>query len=219
MASLLPGAPPVLIGGVSLDSRYVQSGDLYVALPGGATHGARFVDQAARAGAAAILTDPSGAELAQHSELPLVVVPDPRMAMAPLAAAVYGWPARELLMFGVTGTAGKTSTSFLVAAGLAAAGRQVGTIGTIGFSLGGERLTSSRTTVTTPEAPDLQALLGYLREHGADSVAMEAPPHAAALHRGDATTLDVGGFGDARRKLREALRFARAQYTRSSIDV
>lgn len=194
LADLFPGAPAVTLTGVSLDSRAVLPGDLYVALPGGATHGARFVETAVTSGAAAVLTDPAGRELAAAAAVPVVVVPDPRAAMAPAAAAVYRWPARNLAMFAVTGTTGKTSTSFLIAAGLGAAGGCVGTIGTIGFTLAGERLASARSTVTTPESPDLQGLLGYLVEHGADSVAMEVSSHALALHRVDAINFDIAGF-------------------------
>jgi UDP-N-acetylmuramoyl-L-alanyl-D-glutamate--2,6-diaminopimelate ligase len=192
--ALVPGADRALVTGVSLDSRTIQPGDLYVALPGQATHGANFAAQAVAAGASAVLTDPSGAALLAGIGVPVAVVPDPRTEMARVAADVYGRPGERLALYGVTGTAGKTSTTFLLAAGLAAAGHSVGTIGTIGFALDGTQLASPRTTVTTPESPDLQALLGYLAGRGADTVAMEVSSHALALHRVDGLVFDVAGF-------------------------
>lgn len=194
LSAILPGAADVRVTGVSLDSRAIRPGDLYVALPGQATHGARFAEQALAAGAAAVLTDADGAVLLAGLRVPVVVVPDPRGRMAAVAAEVYGRPGDRLALFGVTGTAGKTSTTFLLAAGLTAAGQRVGTIGTIGFALDGEQLVSGRTTVTTPESPDLQALLAYLAEHGADAIAMEVSSHALALHRVDGLVFDVAAF-------------------------
>lgn len=194
LRGLYPGAPDLTVSGVSIDSRSVSAGDLYVGLPGNLTHGARFATAAARAGAVAVLTDAAGAELAAGSGLPVVVASDPRGELARVAAAVYGRPGDRMTLFGVTGTTGKTSTTFLLAAGLAAAGHQVGTIGTIGFRLGQRQLASERTTVTTPEASDLQALLGYLAEQGTDAVAMEVSSHALALHRVDELRFAVAGF-------------------------
>ncbi|MCA0252115.1 MAG: UDP-N-acetylmuramoyl-L-alanyl-D-glutamate--2,6-diaminopimelate ligase [Actinobacteria bacterium] len=190
-----PAGGQTPISGVSADSRRVLPGDLYVALPGLTTHGARFSDAAIAAGAAAILTDADGAELLGGSPaVPVVVVADPRGELARLASEVYGRPSEELLMLGITGTAGKTSTVYLLEAGLAAAGLAVGTIGTIGFRLRGEALPAVRSTVTTPESPDLQALLAVMRERGAQAVAMEVSSHALALHRVDAIAFDVAGF-------------------------
>ena len=193
LAHLLPGASGVLTG-VAFDSRSVAPGDLYVGLPGARAHGASFAAQAAAAGALAVLTDAAGAALAEPAGLPVLTVDDPRAAMAPLAADVYGRPGEALDLFAVTGTNGKTSTVFLLEAALAALGRTVATIGTIGFRVAGRPLEVARTTVTTPEAPDLQALLAVLRERGADTVAMEVSSHALALHRADALTFDAAGF-------------------------
>jgi UDP-N-acetylmuramoyl-L-alanyl-D-glutamate--2,6-diaminopimelate ligase len=194
LSALLPGAADVTVTGVSLDSRSIRPGDLYVALPGQATHGARFGAQAVAAGAAAVLTDADGAGQLAGIGVPVAVVADPRAEMARVAAEVYGRPGERLALYGVTGTTGKTSTTFLLAAALTAAGRQVGTIGTLGFALAGRPVASPRTTVTTPESPDLQALLAYLAEHGADTVAMEASSHALALHRVDELVFDVAAF-------------------------
>lgn len=194
LAQLIPGAPNVGITGVTLDSRTIEPGDLYVALPGTRTHGATFADAAVRAGAAAMLTDSAGAALASGSPLPTVTVTSPRSEMARIAAEVYGRPSQRLTMLGVTGTTGKTSTSFLLAAALGQAGHRVGTIGTVGFRLGEDVLVSRRTTVTTPESPDLQALLGYFVEQGADAIAMEVSSHALAQGRTDEVVFDVAGF-------------------------
>lgn len=190
-AETLPDLP---VTGVALDSRRVLPGDLYVALPGRDTHGARFAQVAVEAGAVAVLTDPAGAELAGDLAVPVVVVADPRGRLARLAARLYGRPSEALLMLGLTGTAGKTSTAFLIEAGLTAAGLAVGTIGTIGFRLRGEPLPAVRSTVTTPESPDLQALLAVMLEAGAQAVAMEVSSHALALHRVDEIVFDVAGF-------------------------
>jgi UDP-N-acetylmuramoyl-L-alanyl-D-glutamate--2,6-diaminopimelate ligase len=194
LSEVISGGPRLAVTGVTLDSRSVRPGDLYVGLPGTSTHGARFARQAVAGGAVAVLTDADGAVLAADAGVPVITVVDARASLAAVAAGVYGHPADRMTMFGVTGTTGKTSTTFLLASALEAAGRRVGTIGTVGFRLGDEALASSRTTVTTPEAPDLQALLGYLVERGADAVAMEVSSHALALHRSDALVFDVAGF-------------------------
>jgi UDP-N-acetylmuramoyl-L-alanyl-D-glutamate--2,6-diaminopimelate ligase len=96
--------------------------------------------------------------------------------------------------YGITGTTGKTTTMYLLAAALEAAGRSVATIGTIGARVATEAIPMSRTTVTTPESPDLQALLAVMVERGADTVVMEVSSHALAMHRVDAVVFDVAGF-------------------------
>ena len=179
---------------LTLDSRQVGPGCLYVALPGTRTHGARFTAQAAGAGAAAVLTDDEGAALAAGSGIPVVVADSPRVAMAHLAARLFGDPSRGLLMVGVTGTNGKTTTAFLLEAALRAAGHRVGTIGTIGFRLDGRALSSPRGTVTTPESCDLQGLLAAMAERGADAVAMEVSSHALAFDRVIGVRFDAAAF-------------------------
>ncbi len=191
---LSSGHAGTVISGITLDSRLVSPGDLYVALPGTRHHGAAFAGDAARAGAAAILTDPAGREAATTAGLPVLVVDDPRTLMAGLAAGIYAHPAAAMAMFAVTGTNGKTTTTFLLEAALRALGLHTGLIGTIGFRLDQEQLPAARTTVTTPEATELQALLAYLREKGAQAVLMEVSSHALALGRSDAITFDVAAF-------------------------
>lgn len=177
-----------------MDSRQIQPGDVYVALPGLHTHGGRFAKSAVAAGAVAVLTDAQGAAMCTDVPVPVLCVDDPRSTMAAYAATIYGHPADKATMLAVTGTTGKTSTVFLIAAGLTAAGYRVGTIGTIGFRIGAESLTGPRTTVTTPEAPDIQALLALMLERGVDAVAMEVTSHALAFNRVGGIRFDVAGF-------------------------
>ena len=188
------GAVDPDVHGVTLDSRLVVPGDLYVGLPGRHQHGATFAPGAAGAGAVAVLTDHAGREVAVGSGLPVLVSEDPRTAMAGVAAEVYGRPAEHLTMYGITGTNGKTTTSFLLDAALRAAGHRTGNVGTVGFLLDGRPLAATRTTVTTPESPELQALLAHLREQGADSVVMEVSSHALVLGRADAIVFAVAAF-------------------------
>jgi UDP-N-acetylmuramoyl-L-alanyl-D-glutamate--2,6-diaminopimelate ligase len=185
--------PDAVVGGVTADSRLVQPGDLYVALPGSRHHGAEFAPTALAAGAVAVLTDGAGAGRLPGSE-PVLVVDDPRGRLAELAARIYGRPADALQTYAITGTNGKTTTSFLLEAVLRGAGQRVGVIGTIGFRLAGEPLAGPRNTVTTPEAPELQALLAVMAERGADAVVMEVSSHALALGRTDAIRFDVAAF-------------------------
>ena len=187
------GGDPV-VSGLTLDSRSVCPGDLYVALPGQRTHGAQFSAVAAQAGAAAILTDAQGLAAAAGTGLPVMLSPHPRRVMAELAVRIYDHPADQLTCLAVTGTNGKTSTCFLLEEGLRAAGHHVGTVGTLGFRLDGETLAADRTTITTPEAPDLQALFGVFRERGADTVAMEVSSVALDQHRVDGCRFSVAGF-------------------------
>jgi UDP-N-acetylmuramoyl-L-alanyl-D-glutamate--2,6-diaminopimelate ligase len=185
------GTTAAAVRGVTHDSRAVRPGDLYAALPGSRAHGADFAAAAAAAGAVACLTDPAGRARAEAAGLATNVVDDPRGALGRLAAWAYGEPGRSLTTIGVTGTNGKTTVAHLLEAGLRAAGHVTGLIGTIGTRIGDEDLPSAR---TTPEAPDLQALLAVMRERGVTAVAMEVSSHALALGRVDGTTFDVAVF-------------------------
>ncbi|MER6301190.1 UDP-N-acetylmuramoyl-L-alanyl-D-glutamate--2,6-diaminopimelate ligase [Kitasatospora sp. NPDC001539] len=190
------GLPPVeggAVTGVTHDSRAVRPGDVYVAFPGANHHGAAFAAKAAESGAVAVLTDPAGAELAAGTGLPLLVVDRPRAVMGELAAIVYGHPSERLLMVGLTGTNGKTTTSYLVEGGLRGAGRNPGVIGTVEMRVGDERIKSER---TTPEATDLHAILGVMAERGADAVTMEVSSHALVFGRTDGVVYDVALFNN-----------------------
>ncbi|MFJ3100768.1 UDP-N-acetylmuramoyl-L-alanyl-D-glutamate--2,6-diaminopimelate ligase [Streptomyces sp. NPDC086835] len=186
-----PGAAEIT--GITHDSRAVRPGDLYAALPGARLHGADFAAQAADLGAAAILTDESGAERAAATGLPVLVTDNPRGRMGELATEIYGHPGDDLLQIGITGTSGKTTTAYLVEGGLKAAGRSTGLIGTVEMRIGDERIKSER---TTPEATDLQALFAVMRERGADAVAMEVSSHALVLGRVDGCVFDIAVFNN-----------------------
>ena len=193
LAVRLPSQDPA-IRGVVFDSRRVRPGDLYVALPGTKSHGGAFASAARAAGAVALLTDAEGARLAGDVPLPVAVADDPRTAMAFASCRFYDHPARGLTSFGVTGTHGKSTTVLMLASALDGAGRRVGSIGTLGFLLGGEPLHLDRTTITTPESPDLQSMLAMMRDGGADTMAMEVSSHALALRRVTGIQFDVVGF-------------------------
>jgi len=181
----------VVVTGCTHDSRAVRPGDLYAALPGARAHGADFLPAAVSAGAAAVLTDPAGAAAAAAYDLPVLVAPRPRQVLGEVAAEVYGDPAAGMLVVGVTGTNGKTTTAFLLEAGLQAAGHRTGLIGTVLARIGEQVLPSVR---TTPEATDLQALLALMRERGTSAVAMEVSSHALALGRVDGLVFDTAVF-------------------------
>src|ERR1700745_98476 len=150
-----------ILSGVTLDSRAVQPGDLYAALPGARTHGAAYSDQAVAAGAVAILTDPDGRGRAARAGVPVFVVASPRMSLGDVSCWIYGDPSRRMTMIGVTGTSGKTTTTYLCEAGRRAAGHSTGLVGGVEIRIGAELVKAS---LTTPEAPDLQALLAVMAE-------------------------------------------------------
>ena len=179
------------VTGCTLDSRAVQPGDLYAALPGARTHGADFAAAAVAAGASAILTDPAGADRCAAYDVPVLVADDPRGVLGAVAAWVHDDPSAALLVLGVTGTNGKTTTAFLLEAGLRAAGHTTGLLGTVTTRIGEQAVPSLR---TTPEAPDLQALFATMRERGVTAVAMEVSSHALALGRVDGLRFDTSVF-------------------------
>jgi UDP-N-acetylmuramoyl-L-alanyl-D-glutamate--2,6-diaminopimelate ligase len=180
-----------IVTGVSLDSRSVLPGDLYAALPGHLTHGARFADQAVAAGASAILTDPVGAPACRATGVPVVVMDDPRAILGFIAARIYREPAGSLHVIGVTGTNGKTTVASMVEQGLRAGGRTTGLLGTVGVRVGDTAYPGVR---TTPEATDLHALLGVMRDARVDTVVMEVSSIAVEEHRVDGLTFDVTAF-------------------------
>lgn len=180
--------------GATLDSRDVRPGDLYLALPGARRHGADFAAGAAGLGAAAILTDEAGAERARATGLPVAIAPeDPRRIAGRVAAAVYGTERPGALVFGVTGTNGKTSVVYLLAALLEAAGLKTGISSTAERRVGETALISS---LTSPEAPELHALLALMREEEVGGIALEVSAHAVARHRIDGVRFDVVAFNN-----------------------
>lgn len=188
------------ITGATLASNEVRPGDLYAALPGARTHGARFAADAAARGAVAVLTDPTGLETATGSGLPVCVVDDPRSVLGPVADRVYGEPSRQLAVIGITGTNGKTTTAYLVEAGLAAAGMGTGLIGTVQTRTRGRAADGSVTETafpsvrTTPEAPAVHALLATMAASGVSAVVMEVSSHALVLGRVGGVRFAAAGF-------------------------
>jgi UDP-N-acetylmuramoyl-L-alanyl-D-glutamate--2,6-diaminopimelate ligase len=189
--------PDVPVAGVTLRAQDVLPGDLFAALPGLTTHGARYAGDAIQRGAVAVLTDAAGvAEMAaqaraQTRTVPTLVHPTPRAVLGGLAATVYGNPSDRITVIGITGTSGKTTTTYLVESGLRAGGRLAGLIGTVGIRIDGADIPSA---LTTPEAPALQAMLAAMAERGVDTVVMEVSSHALALGRVDGTGFAVGAF-------------------------
>ena len=194
-APATPQMETITVSGVTHDSRAVQHGDLYAALPGANVHGAAFATAAVSLGARAVLTDEAGAAMIAASDAvgpaPVLVVPDPRAVMGHVADLVHGHPSRALTTLGVTGTNGKTTTAYLLDSALRALGRTTGLIGTVETRIGAERTKSVR---TTPEASDLHALLAVMVERGVDTCTMEVSSHALALHRVDGVVYDVAAF-------------------------
>lgn len=183
------GIDPV-IRGISYDSRKVSPGDLFVALRGAVSDGHQFIDVALRLGAAALLVEEApAAELL--GDVPAVVVPDSRRALAPLAQRFFGDPASELTLVGITGTNGKTSTSYLVESILAQADQRVGLIGTVDIRYAGERIPSVN---TTPESLDLQRTLRNMRTAQIESVVMEVSSHGLELGRVAGCRFRVAAF-------------------------
>jgi UDP-N-acetylmuramoyl-L-alanyl-D-glutamate--2,6-diaminopimelate ligase len=180
------GDGDISIHGLSFDSRAVNPGDLFFCVPGMQTDGHRFAAAAVGSGAVALC-----GERPTSMDVPEVLVTDARRAMAQMSAGFYGSPADDLLLIGVTGTNGKTTTTFLIESILRAAGRTTGLIGTIETRIASERRSGVR---TTPESLDLQRLFSEMRERGVDAVAMEVTSHALVLHRIDGTRFASAAF-------------------------
>ena len=171
------GDASTTVGSCGLNSATLPPGGLFAALPGTRVHGARY---AADTAAAAILTDPEGQRiLAEAGETrPLLVVEDIRAILGHVSAEIYGHPTEKLTILGVTGTSGKTTTSYLLEAGLLHAGLSVGLIGTTGTRINREPVPTS---LTTPEAPTLQELFARMVDEGVTHVVMEVSSHAISL--------------------------------------
>ena len=171
------GSGTVEVADLAYDARAVGDGAVFFCVPGERADGHDFAAEAVARGAVALVV-----ERPLELPVPQLVVADARAAMAPAADEFFGRPTEELEVAGVTGTSGKTTTSFLLFAILAAAGRRPGLLGTVEARVGGERRGVER---TTPEAIDLQRLFREMLDVGDRSCAMEASSHASVLHRLD----------------------------------
>ncbi len=165
------------------DVERVSAGALFFCVPGSRFDGHDFAERAVAAGAAALVV-----ERPLELDVPQLLVDDARMSMAVAADAFFGEPTRELDVAGVTGTNGKSTTTFLLRSILAAAGRAPGLVGTVEWMVGGKRLPAPH---TTPEAIDLQRLFREMLAAGDRSVAVEASSHGSTLHRLDRVRFDA----------------------------
>ncbi|MES2209017.1 MAG: UDP-N-acetylmuramyl-tripeptide synthetase [Chloroflexota bacterium] len=185
----LGAAHDTVVRGVTADSRGVVPGSLFVAISGARVDGHRFAADAERAGAAALLVE----HLLPGRSIPQIVVQRTRPMLAEASAWWYGDPSRELGVVGVTGTDGKTSTSLLAAAGLAAAGISTGLLGTVATQIGGLREANPEHS-TTPESPALQRALRAMVRAGDRAAVIETTSHGLAMDRVRAVAYDIAIF-------------------------
>ncbi len=170
------------------DSRQVKPGALFFCTPGLRMDAHDFAPQAVEKGAVALIV-----ERELHIDVPQVLVEDVRMAISHVACEFFDHPAKKLLMIGITGTKGKTTTSFLIKSILEAAGKKTGLIGTVCSMIGSEIIPSN---LTTPDPIMLQTLLSSMVEAGCEAVVMEISAHAVAQHRMAGVQFDVGAFSN-----------------------
>jgi len=179
--------PALPVTGIALDSRAVQPGNIFVAMTGGSTDGHRYIPSAIERGASAVV----GAQALEGLAVPYIQVEDTRVALAYLSAAFYGFPARKLVVIGVTGTDGKTTTSNLIYKILQQAEIRAGMISTVNAVIGDEEIDTGF-HVTTPEAPDVQRYLAHMVDAGLTHVVLESTSHGLAQHRVTACEFDIG---------------------------
>ncbi len=180
-----PDKTPIV--GLSIDSRLVMPGHLFVAMKGSSVDGHKFIPDAIRRGASGII----GEEPLDGLSVPYIQVEDSRQALTWLAAAFYGNPGHKLTVVGVTGTDGKTTTCNLLYKILLAAGKRTGLISTVNAVIGDEVLDTGF-HVTTPDAPDVQRYLARMVDAGLTHVVLETTSHGWAQHRVDACEFDIG---------------------------
>ena len=188
IAAAAPSTAPLDVTGIAYDSRRVVRGNVFVALKGLHNDGTAFARDAIERGAAVIVSEKLAPE---DVTVPWVAVDDARRALALLAATFYRNPSAEMQVVGITGTNGKTTTSFLVASILEAAGIRCGVLGTVGYRVGDQIREAAR---TTPEAPEVQALLREMAAGGCGACVMEVSSHALAQRRVDEMTFAAGVF-------------------------
>jgi UDP-N-acetylmuramoyl-L-alanyl-D-glutamate--2,6-diaminopimelate ligase len=191
-AVTLEGGADPEVRGASVDSRRVAPGDAFFALAGQATDGRRHVAEAIARGAVAVVADGP----VDAPDVVRVRCAAPRRLLAHVAARLAGDPSAALTLVGITGTNGKTTTTYLLEGIWLAAGARPGVIGTIAYRFAGS---SRPAPFTTPEAPDLQAILADMRRAGVTHVAMEVSSHALAQHRADALGFDAAAFSNLTR--------------------
>lgn len=179
------------ITAIAYDSRKVIPGALFVCIKGDNFDGHRFIDDAVRNGAAAVIADDIPAFDGITSDIPAVLVPDTRVAMPVLANRFFDFPSRKLKLVGVTGTKGKTTTTYLIESIFKQAGLGAGVIGTMGTRINGDPVPSNR---TTPESVDLQELFARMVSEHVDATAMEVSSHALVKHRTGGSEFDAAVY-------------------------
>jgi UDP-N-acetylmuramoyl-L-alanyl-D-glutamate--2,6-diaminopimelate ligase len=183
-ANSLVGDPSTVIQNIVYDSRLVEPGSLFVALRGGYFDGHDFLDTARKQGAVAVMAErPYGA-------LPSIVYEDTRKALPRVAAAFFGYPSRRLGVIGITGTDGKTTTSYLVDSVLTQSGAKTGLVGTVSVKIGDE-IVEHETRQTTPESLDIQRRLAQMRDADVQWAILESTSHGLAAHRLDDVAFDI----------------------------
>ena len=187
--SKYPALEKITVTGVSIDSHQIEAGDLFVAVAGAKVHGATFAGNAKLNGAVAVLTDEIGAALI--TDLPVLVVADPRATAGAIAAWLHNEPMHDMFSVGVTGTNGKTTVTTLLHQIAMAASRQSGLVGTVETRIGDEVVEALR---TTPEAPELQSLAAVMRERHMSNLFMEVSSHAVSLNRIGGSHFDIVAF-------------------------
>jgi UDP-N-acetylmuramoyl-L-alanyl-D-glutamate--2,6-diaminopimelate ligase len=179
--------PTAFVTGVADDSRAVEPGNVFVGLKGVHADGSRFAAEAIERGAVAVVSEDPPSD----ATVPWLVVSDARLALALLAAAFFQHPSAELQVIGITGTNGKTTTAFLIAAMFEAAAVRCGVLGTVAYKIGGDVREATR---TTPEAPAVQGLLREMVAAGCGACVMEVSSHALSLRRVDGISFAAGVF-------------------------
>ncbi len=182
------GPDAIEISGIAYDSRKVKKGYLFVCIDGTTADGHDFIPQAIENGAAAVMVQK---EVRVPETVGVVRTPDTRYALARLSDAFYGHPSGRFKLVGITGTKGKTTTTFMVKSVLESAGKKAGLVGTLGSRIGDRMLYTER---TTPESYDLQSLFSEMVDEGVDSVVMEVSSQGLALHRVSCCDYEIGVF-------------------------
>src|SRR5579862_7630329 len=172
------GAPNTPIESLAYDSRQVFPGVAFVCLKGERTDGHDYIDDAVKRGAIALVVNHARAEKALAKSIPFLSVEDTRKALPYIAAEFYGKPSEKLDLIGVTGTNGKTTTTYMIASILQAAGEKTGVIGTVGVQIDGKSVPTQWTVSTTPESLDLQQLFSRMGQERVRHAVMEVTSHA-----------------------------------------
>lgn len=185
------GASGGEVRGAVIDNRRVRGGELFICMPGAHVHGAKFAADAVRRGAAAVLTDAVGYGMISGVEVRAIVVPDVASVAGKAADLAWGQPAKQLQVWGVTGTNGKTTTTYLLRHLLHRLGHRSALVGTVEVAVGKQ---SQAANITTPQAPEVQAVAAVAVQNQVKNLVLEVSSHALGLGRVDPLHFGVAGF-------------------------